>query len=245
MNKLLSLVAVFVAGCVASPVMPDGVVKQTRQVVADGQRITVDFYFRPGAESRPVALVSHGFLANRGRMSHWGTSLAQAGFIVAIPTHPTLADTGRNSRAIAALVRSGLADEWPVDGKTNGKAVLLGFSRGGMETLVAAALLRESVSAWVGIDPVDRDGQGKAAASSVHVPGLAVVADPSAWNDNGNARGMLADYAGPLRTVHVNGASHLDAESARGLHEDAKFHHFKRGVIGFLQSVPAIGLEND
>lgn len=223
------------AGCIGSQRIPDGVVKQIRCLDAGGERIEADFYFRTGVDPRPLAVVSHGFLANRARMAHWGVTLAREGFVVAVPTLPALADTRRNVNAIQGLVDLAREGRLPIDAKTDGRAALMGFSRGGMEALVAASSC-DGVRAWVGLDPVDRRGEGAAAAARVQMPGLALLADPSVLNDHGNARRMLADYAGPLRVVAIRGASHLDAESPRS----GVFTEFQSETVEFLRSVPRL-----
>lgn len=229
---IVVVVCSLTAGCVGSPRICGGIVKQTCCLGAGRERIDVDFYFRPGAGLRPLAVVSHGFLANRARMAHWGVTLAREGFVVAAPSHPTLADTRRNVNTIRGLVGLAREGRLPIDAKTDGRAALIGFSRGGMEALVAASSCG-GVRAWVGLDPVDHRGEGAAVAPRVHVPGLALLADPSVLNDNGNARRMLADYAGPLRVVAIRGASHLDAESPRS----GVFTEFRRETVEFLRSV--------
>ena len=59
---------------------------------------------------------------------------------------------------------------------------LVGFSMGGLTTLLAAASLSPPVDAWVGLDPVDHAGHGAAKAALVKAPGLALLAEPSPFN---------------------------------------------------------------
>jgi hypothetical protein len=228
------LCAVLLAGCVSAPEMPPEVRKETRRIEAGRESLAVDFYFRPGNTPRPLAVVVHGFLANKDRMAHWGVLLAREGFIVAVPTNPTYANDDRNTAAIAELVKMGRAGRWPIAATTDSRVALVGFSRGGFETMLAAAELGDAVRVWVGLDPVDRDGKGRAAAARVHVPGLAVLADPAPLNANGNARGMLSAYGGQLEVVRVPRGGHLDAESPRG---NGKFGEFERPVSEFLRRV--------
>ena len=44
--------------------------------------------------------------------------------------------------------------KWPISVRSNGKVGLVGFSMGGLTTLLAAASLSPPVDAWVGLDPV-------------------------------------------------------------------------------------------
>ena len=234
MTARARLCALLLAGCVSAPEMPPEIRKETHRIEAGGEPLAVDFYFRPGNTPRPLVVVGHGFLANKGRMAHWGVLLAREGFVVAVPTDPTYADDRRNTAAIVDLVKTGRAGQWPVAATTDGRAALVGFSRGGFATMLAAAELRDAMKAWVGLDPVDRDGKGRSAASKVRVPGLALLADPAPLNANGNARGMLAVYGGELEVVRIRGAGHLDAESPRG---NGKFSEFERHTVAFLRRV--------
>ena len=191
----------------------------------------VDFYFLPGDRPRPLAVIVHGFLANKERMAHWGVILAREGFVAAVPTNPTLANDERNTSAIIGLAREGRAGCWPVPVRPDGRLALLGFSRGGFETLLAAAELGDAVDVWIGLDPVDRRDLGRAAARKTGVPGLALLADPAPLNAHGNAQRMLAHYTGPLEVVRIPDTGHLDAESPGS---DGKFALFKDRVLGFL-----------
>ena len=226
--------ALLVAGCVSAPEMPPDVRRESHRVEAGGESFAVDFYFRPGAVRRPLAVVVHGFLANKDRMAHWGVLLAREGFTVAVPTNPTYANDGRNTASIVALARLGRAGRWPVGAKTDGRLALVGFSRGGFETMLAAAELGDAVDAWIGLDPVDRNGKARVAAAKVLVPGLALLADPEPLNAHRNASGMLAAYAGPLRVVEISGAAHLDAESPR---RGAEFAEFEDAAVRFVRRI--------
>lgn len=233
MNRALLIVVLLAAGCVSKPDLPPDIRKETRRVDVRGENVAVDFYYRPDGVTRPLAVVVHGFLANKQRMAHWGVILAREGFVVAVPTNPTYANNDRNAAAIVALVEGGRAGQWPISARTDGRAVLVGFSRGGLETILAASALGDRVDAWIGLDPVDLNGKGKAAAARVRVPGLVLLADPQPLNANGNARSMLDAYAGPLEVVAVPNSSHLDGESPR---RNGKFSEFERPVIRFLRS---------
>ena len=239
MSRGAFLFALLLAGCVGTPEIPPEVRKETHRVEASGESVAVDFYFSSGSRPRPLAIVVHGFLANKERMAHWGVLLAREGFIVAVPNNPTYANDDRNTAAIVALVEGGRAGQWPIPVVPDGRAVLVGFSRGGFETILAAAELGDRIDAWIGLDPVDRNAKGQAAATKVRVPGLALLAEPQPLNANGNARAMLDAYAGPLEVVAIPGAGHLDAESPR---RGGNFFEFESRVIRFLRAVfPGVG----
>jgi len=231
-KRLLPFVVLLSAGCVSKPDLPADIRSVTHRMAIGRDDVAVDFYYRPARTAQPLVVVVHGFLANKDRMAHWGVSLAREGFIVAVPTNPTYANDERNTAAIVGLAKQGLAGRWPVSAKPDGRLALVGFSRGGFETMLAAAELGGAVDAWVGLDPVDRNGKGRAAAAKVHVPGLALLADPAPLNANGNARGMLSGYGGELEVVCVRDAGHLDAESPR---RSGKFAEFERRAKVFLR----------
>ena len=233
MNRALLIVVLLAASCVSKPDLPPDIRKETHRVDVRGENVAIDFYYRPDGVTRPLAVVVHGFLANKQRMAQWGVILARERFAVAVPTNPTYANDDRNAAAIVALVESGRAGRWPISARTDGRAVLVGFSRGGLETILAASALGDCVDAWIGLDPVDLNGKGKAAAARVRVPGLALLADPQPLNANGNAHSMLDAYAGPLEVVAVPNSAHLDGESPR---RNGKFSEFERPVIRFLRS---------
>lgn len=230
--KTLPILLLMLAGCVTPPDIPSDICKETHRVEAGGESVEVDFYFRPGARPRPLAVVVHGFLANKERMAHWGVIFAREGFVVAVPDNPTRANDDRNVAAIVGLVHAGRAGRWPVPVRSDGRAALVGFSRGGFETLLAAAELGDSVDAWVGLDPVDRNGKGIAAARKTEIPGLALLAEPAPLNANGNARRMLSGYAGSLQLVRVPRTGHLDAESPR---RGERFAPYAERVVRFLR----------
>ena len=239
MSRGFFLFALLLAGCVGTPEIPPEVRKETHRVKASGESVAVDFYFRPGPSPRPLALVVHGFLANKERMAHWGLVLAREGFIVAVPNNPTYANDDCNTAAIVALLQNGHAGQWPISAVPDGCAVLVGFSRGGFETILAAAELGDRIEAWIGLDPVNRNAKGQTAAMKVRVPGLALLAEPQPLSANGNARAILDAYAGPLEVVAIPGAGHLDAESPR---RAGKFSEFESRVIRFLRAVfPGVG----
>lgn len=235
-KHLLLLAALLLSACVTRPDIPANVVKSSRVMVSGKDRLSVDFYYPANAKRAPMVIVMHGFLGRKESMSHWGVALARARMIVAVPTGPAIVDPERNAQAVADLARWGRGGQWPVPVAPNGRLALVGFSKGGLETIMAASMLKPSADAWVGLDPVDRQQQGESAARAVRAPGLALLADASALNDNGNARMMLSKYGGTLRVISVEGSNHLDAESPRGGQENEKFAVFLRETVSFLQS---------
>ncbi len=214
-----AIVTVLLIGttCTTSPELPAGVVKQSSKLACGKDNVAVDFYYQKQAAPRPMVVVVHGFSRSKRYMAGWGADLAGHGMIAAVMTQPYWARPVRNGAAIARLVELGRAGKWPIEASGNGKVGLVGFSMGGLTTLLAASTLSPPVDAWVGLDPVDHAGRGASRAALVKAPGLALLAEPSPFNGQGNALSMLQHYGGPLQVMKVTGATHCDAESPTDL----------------------------
>jgi len=231
--------------CTSSPKLAPGVVRQAERVKLRGEQVKVDFYFQPQAAPLPLVVVAHGFTRNRFFMAGWGADLAARGMVVAVLTQPYLAKHQRNAQAIADLAELGREGGWPVAARGNGKVALVGYSMGGLTTLLAATTIAKPIDAWVGLDPVDFEGRGAVAAAQVQAPGLALLAEPSPLNRMGNAHAMLKPYGGELQVLKVLGASHLDAEYpvdclallAYGRVKPERQAHFRRLTSDFLSAV--------
>jgi dienelactone hydrolase len=192
--------------------LPEGVDKRSQKLVLTGESVKVDFYFPRHSNSAPVVVIAHGFSRNRKTMAGWGGLLAEQGFIAVAPDLPTWADHGRNGRAVAELlaeVQSGNLIQQP---KPSGLAALVGFSAGGMATLLAASG-NTNVSCWIGLDPVGKGSETYEAAALLEIPCFVLRAEPSRWNAHGNARQIFAALPGPAFSLVVNQASHVDAEN--------------------------------
>lgn len=87
---------------------------------------------------------------------------------------------------------------------------LLGFSAGGLSSLLAAADAPD-LAIWVGLDPVDQDGLGAQAAVGLKPRALVLTSEPSACNGNENALGIVAALPEPAHYI-IAGAVHTDAE---------------------------------
>jgi dienelactone hydrolase len=245
--SVCALASVLLIGttCTTIPELPAGVVKQSSQVECGKDSVAVDLYFQRRVAPQPLVVVVHGFSRSKRYMAGWGADLASHGMIVAVMTQPYWAGHSRNAEAIARLVELGRAGKWPIDVRGNGKVGLVGFSMGGLTTLLAAASLSPPVDAWVGLDPVDHAGSGAAKAELVKAPGLALLAEPSPFNAQGNARTMLHDYGGPIQVIKVTGATHCDAESpsdilgqlACGRVDPMRHDRFRATTLEFLDGV--------
>ena len=157
----------------------------------------------------PLVIVVHGFMRTKAKMADWGRHLAEQGFAVAVPTLPAWADHVRNARAICELIDWTLANVPTADMDTE-RAGLVGFSAGGLATLLAANDPR--VRVWVGLDPVDVAGKGAAAAKRVSAFALVLRAEPHSCNGHGNAQGIQAALTARSLCLMVRGATHADPE---------------------------------
>ena len=208
---VFGLLAVLLVSC--SSVNPNASTKvtfETIRVQLPAGSADVDVYWPSAAEPAPMLIVAHGFLRNRRNMSGWGQHLAEEGFVVLVPDLPTRSDHVRNGRFISELRAYSPGDaswEKRIDPARVG---LLGFSAGGLSSLLSAAY-SPGIAIWVGLDPVDRDGLGVQAASMVRSRAVVITAEPSTCNAHGNAREIIAALP---RHEHfrVAGAVHGDAE---------------------------------
>jgi dienelactone hydrolase len=221
------------ASCTTAPILDAGVTKEVRRLSLAGRVVSVTLYQPSNRPEAPLVVVAHGFTRSKRYMAGWGADLAAKGFLVAVPTQPAFANHEINGQALAELVQQL---------RQNRRVALMGFSMGGLTTLLATQ--RTTVDAWVGLDPVDMNGSGVKAAAAMQVPCAVLRAEPEAWNMQGNARSLLKSFRSPLFAIKVRGATHLDAESptdllgqlASGFVDADRQALFKRYAIAFLQA---------
>ena len=221
------------ASCTTTPVPSPGVIREVRSFTLAGHPVLVTLYHPPQGDSAPVVIVAHGFTRSRRHMEGWGTDISALGFRVAVLDQPAFSNHKLNGQALADLARQLGKDR---------RVGLVGFSMGGLTTLLAAA--NQPVDAWVGLDPVDMNGSGVRAAPDLTMPCAILRAEPQAWNMQGNARGLLKALRAPHFALKVRSASHVDAESptdllgqlACGFTDPGRQALFKRYAIAFLQA---------
>ena len=127
-----------------------------------------------------------------------------------VPDLPSRADHGRNGRFISELRAYLLGDESWKKHIDPARVGLMGFSAGGLSSLLSAAH-SPGLAIWVGLDPVDRDGLGVGVATMVQARAVVLTAEASVCNAHGNARDIVS--ALPLHDhFRVAGAVHADAE---------------------------------
>ena len=228
--------------CTTVPALPAGVRKETQHLMLAGCDVAVTLYYPAHRDEAPLVVVAHGFTRSKRYMAGWGADLAGQGFIVAVPTQPALANHALNGRVLAELVSQMRDGRISMKMKPGKRTALVGFSMGGLTTLLAAA--RQPLDAWVGLDPVDMDGTGVAVAKKLAVPCAILRSEPAAWNKHGNARQIGAALPELRFSLKVRNATHLDAESptdllgqlACGFVDAERQSTFKRYTIAFLRA---------
>jgi len=174
-------------------------------------------------------------------MSGWGQHLAQEGFVAAVPDLPAWSKHAQNGRFISELRAYLCAVESWKQRIDPGRVGLMGFSAGGLATLLSAADDPDP-AIWVGLDPVDWNGIGKKAAPSVECRVLVLTAEPSACNSHGNASGIIGalprcEHYRIAEAVHVDAEWPTDwmAQAVCGRSTDEKRSEFHRRATEALQ----------
>ena len=215
--SLLALVAVgcatlLILSCRTRPPLPAGVNLKTSRVTLTGKSVAVDIYTPAGVAAAPVVVVAHGFSRDRITMAGWGGLLATNGFVVLVLDQPGWKDYQRNAKAIVELLAAARAGELFQQPHATARAAVVGFSLGGLATLLATAEAT-NICCWVGLDPVDQHGDGRRAAANIRVPGVVLRAEPLLMNWKGNARGLAKRLPGAVFTARVCNANHCDPEN--------------------------------
>ncbi|MBL8330413.1 MAG: alpha/beta fold hydrolase [Rubrivivax sp.] len=179
-----------------------------------GLRVRLDVYAAEGPP-RGAAILLHGFTRSRSTLGGHAQALAEAGVLALTPDTPTSFDFVRNAQALKSLVAQ-LREGGPF-GPPLARVVLIGFSAGGLSTLLAADA--PGVVGYVGLDPFDRtrpDGEmalGLQQAAGLKTEAWLLRAPPSRCN----AQAVAAPWATRLPALRhdevIEGASHCDFES--------------------------------
>ncbi len=186
--------------------LPAGVHRTNIRVTLAGEEVGASVYApRDLKAAAPVVIVAHGFSRSRRYMVGWGIALAESGMVAVVLNQPAFSDWARNGRAITELAKMLTADGDALAGvNTNGGVALLGFSMGGLSTLLAAEASPD-VKGWVGLDPVDFIGRGVRAVQKLEMPCCVIRAEPGPWNRDGNAREFVEAAKAPLFALKVRG----------------------------------------
>ena len=162
----------------------------------------------------PTVIVSHGFLRSSTNMIDWGGHLGSWGFNALVIEMCNFADHQQNGMAIAELSSTlGLTD-----------VLYLGFSAGGLASLVAAA--NSNPLGVMTLDPVDDfNGTGSTLGGQVSSTVLGLIGEPSDCNSQNNSIGLL-QTVGADHVFRVTDADHCDFEAPT---DDL----CENGVLGF------------
>ncbi len=208
----LAAAAIAAMAAAAAPAAPPPV--RTQVLALDGHRVTLDVYPAAGP-LRGAVILSHGFTRSRRTLAGHAQALADAGVLALTPDLPCTFDFRCNARALAALVgslRAGGSFGDPIE-----KVMLVGFSAGGLSSLLAADT--PGVVGYVGLDPFDRTMHGETerlgltAASRLRTEALLLRAPPSRCNAEAVAAPWGTTLPAIWRDELIAGASHCDFES--------------------------------
>lgn len=186
----------------------------TLELPLAGRAVTLDLW-RPEGTPRGAVVLSHGFTRSRTTMGGHAAALAEAGVVAVTPDLPFTFDFHGNARGLADLVawlRAGSEQAPAVD-----RVVLVGFSAGGLSSLLAAAT--PGVVGYVGLDPFDRTlpdaggALGRNAAPGIPTEAVLLRAPPSRCNADAVAAAWATLLPKLLRDETVSDATHCDFES--------------------------------
>lgn len=196
----------------AQPASPAPVQEQVQ--LLDGQRVVLDVYPAAGPV-RGAAILSHGFTRSRRTLAGHAQALADAGVLALTPDLPCTFDFRCNAGALAAMV--GLLRAGDTFGAPVEKVMLVGFSAGGLSSLLAADT--PGVVGFVGLDPFDRTMPGETerlgltAAGRLQIEAMLLRAPPSRCNAEAVAAPWSTVLPALWRDELIADASHCDFES--------------------------------
>jgi dienelactone hydrolase len=190
------------------------VTPQTQAVKINGQTVEVDVY-KPLGPQKGAAILTHGFTRSRTTMGEHAQALAARGVLAITPDMPCTFDFRCNASAITEMVS--LLRNTTTFGGTNQRVMLVGFSAGGLSSLLAADT--PGVVGFVGLDPFDRvlpnetERAGIAASRKLATEALILRAPASRCNANAVAAPWGAELKALWRDDLIAGASHCDFEA--------------------------------
>jgi pimeloyl-ACP methyl ester carboxylesterase len=174
----------------------------------EGRSFEADL-FGPSVAPRGTVVLAHGFLRDRQSLGALARELADRGALVLVPDLPFLADPVANAAALSTIVIDVRGGRFgPVPART----ILIGFSAGGLASLLAAART-PGITGWIGLDPVDRAGEGLHAAARVSAPAIVLRAAPHSCNAWANSHGWGSFLPRLQRDALMESATHCDFEN--------------------------------
>jgi dienelactone hydrolase len=208
----LILLAAITTSHAAEPTVK--VVPQTQVVKINGTSIEVDVY-KPIGTQKGAAILTHGFTRSRTTMGEHAQALAARGVLAITPDMPCTFDFRCNASAITEMVS--LLRNTTTFGSSNQRVMLVGFSAGGLSSLMAADT--PGVVGFVGLDPFDRvlpnetERAGITASRRLTTEALLLRAPASSCN----AKAVAAPWGTELKALWrddlIAGASHCDFEA--------------------------------
>jgi len=208
----LILLAIITISHAAEPTAK--VVPQTQVVKINGQTVEVDVY-KPIGPQKGAAILTHGFTRSRTTMGEHAQALAAKGVLALTPDMPCTFDFRCNASAIAEMVS--LLRNTTTFGSTNQRVMLVGFSAGGLSSLLAADT--PGVVGFVGLDSFDRilpnetERAGMTASRKLTTEALLLRAPASRCNANAVAAPWGSELKALWRDELIAGASHCDFEA--------------------------------
>jgi dienelactone hydrolase len=187
---------------------------QTQVVKINGTSVEVDVY-KPIGPQKGAAILTHGFTRSRTTMGEHAQALAARGVLAITPDLPCTFDFHCNASAITELVS--VLRNTTTFGSSNQRVMLVGFSAGGLSSLLAADT--PGVVGFVGLDPFDRvlsnetERAGITASRKLTTEALLLRAPASSCN----AKAVAAPWGSELKALWrddlIAGASHCDFEA--------------------------------
>ena len=165
---------------------------------------------RPAAAPRGTVVLAHGFMGDRRSLIALARELADRGALVIVPELPYLVDAAGNASALASVLIDTRAGRL---GAVPARTVLVGYSTGGLASLLAAAHV-PGITGWIGLDPVDRDGEGLHAAARVSPSAIMLRAAPDRCNAYANSHSWGSFLPRLQHDTLIQGATHCDFQDA-------------------------------
>jgi dienelactone hydrolase len=190
------------------------VIPQTQILNINGHSVEVDVY-KPIGPQKGAAILTHGFTRSRTTMGEHAQALAARGVLAITPDMPCTFDFRCNASAITEMVS--LLRNTTTFGSSNQRVILVGFSAGGLSSLLAADT--PGVVGFVGLDPFDRilpnetERAGIAASRKLTTEALLLRAPASRCNANAVAAPWGTELKALWRDELIAGASHCDFEA--------------------------------
>ena len=187
---------------------------ETQVLNINGQSVAVDVYSPTGSQTGAAVLI-HGFTRSRKTMGEHAQALAERGVLVLTPDVPCTFDFHCNARAIAELVKT--LRETETFGARAQRVMLVGFSAGGLSSLLAANT--PGVVGLVALDPFDRrmpnetESLGLAAARQLQTETWIIRAPASSCNAHSVAEPWRLALRALWRDEVIAQASHCDFEA--------------------------------